>query len=81
VDGTLSGILPFLDDGLYPFARCHSCGELMPVNINMGPFGTVLVTCCRCKAPAASHLIRFLSAGEATELGWAFEETARAPAN
>jgi hypothetical protein len=74
----LPTILPFLDAGLYPFARCERCEELMPMNLGEGPFGTVLVTCCRCKSPASVRLIRFLTSKEAASAGWLFEEAGNA---
>lgn len=81
MDGTLPAILPFLDAGLYPFVKCDTCDELMPVNVSHGPFGTVLVTCCRCRSPLSAVFLQFLTSLEAAAAGWLFQETETSPAN
>jgi hypothetical protein len=74
-------VMAFVDQGYYPFAQCSTCDDLMPMSVDHGIAGTVAAICCKCRVPAASSLLRFLSNAEATALGWRFELMGEKPPN
>ena len=74
-------VMAFVDQGLYPFAHCKTCGELMPTSVDHGLGGGVAVICCKCSTPLSVTLLRFLSADEAGVLGWKFDFIGDKPVN
>lgn len=79
--GTLASLMAFIDAGLYPFAHCRTCDELMPMSVDHGIGGPVAL-CCKCGTAHPPALLRFLDAAEAYELGgWRFQVTGEEPLN
>lgn len=78
---TILDVMAFVDAGLYPFAQCGGCHELMPMSVDHGYGGVVVAICCRCRSSQQTDLLRFLTATEAGALGWKFELQSERAAN